>query len=83
MGVRLAIKCRSLLIFKQTYVFRNLVSQTCPFNFAFPPNFRLRIASEGWQMRCAMRFFAELGIRYQHVDGNAFTWAMFDAESNL
>lgn len=44
---------------------------------------RLRFASEGWKIRCAMRFFAELGIRYRHVDGNTFTWAMFDAESNL
>lgn len=44
---------------------------------------RLRFASEGWKIRCAMRFFAELGIRYRHVDGNTFTWAMFDAENNL
>ena len=44
---------------------------------------KLRFASEGWKIRCAERFFAELGIRYRHVDGNTFSWAVFDGESNL
>lgn len=44
---------------------------------------KLRFASEGWKIRCAIRFFAELGIAYHHVDGNTFTWAVFDGESNL
>lgn len=44
---------------------------------------KLRFASEGWKIRCAMRFFAELGITYRHVDGNTFTWAAFDGQSNL
>jgi len=44
---------------------------------------KLRFASEGWKIRYAMRFFAELGISYRHVDGNTFTWAAFDGQSNL
>ncbi len=44
---------------------------------------KLRFASEGWKIRCAIRFFAELGITYRHVDGNTFTWAVFDGQSNL
>lgn len=44
---------------------------------------RLRFASEGWKIRCAMRYFAELGITYRHVDGNTFTWTSLDGERNL
>lgn len=44
---------------------------------------RLRFASEGWKIRCAERFFAELGIKYRHVDGRNFTWDSFDRDQNL
>lgn len=44
---------------------------------------RLRFASEGWKIRCAERFFSELGIRYRHVDGTHFKWESFDRDQNL
>ena len=44
---------------------------------------RLRFAGEGWKIRRAQRFFAELGIEYRHVDGTRFSWESFDRDQSL
>ena len=44
---------------------------------------KLRFASEGWKIRCAIRFFAELGISYRNVDGTKFNWESFDRDQSL